>query len=143
MQELGSTAQTFTFESIVQLPHYTIIVTYSHALCAALVLCVVGVGLLHFMTRSFYRRVVRDQATIAQPAQPLQLRPPPQWVPDLEAQPPAAQPAPLQRPPVLVVHPDSKVQTQLLLLAAVNLHNKNNVTKLQTIIAALRDYLSS
>jgi hypothetical protein len=111
MQELGSMAQTFTFESIVQLPYYTIIVTYSHALCAALVLCVVGVGLLHFMTRSFYRRVVRDQATIAQPAQPLQLRPPPQWVPDLEAQPPAAQPAPLQRPPVLVVHPDSKVQT--------------------------------
>ena len=71
-----------------------------------LVLCVVGVALLHFMTRSFYLRVVRDQAAGAQPSPPLQLR---QWPPDLEAQPPAEQPAVPQRPPVLVVQPDSEV----------------------------------
>ncbi|EIE18531.1 hypothetical protein COCSUDRAFT_68250 [Coccomyxa subellipsoidea C-169] len=74
-----------------------------------LVLCVLGVALLHFMTRRVYLRVVRDQAMAAQPAPSVQLQPLPRWPPDLEAPPTPVQPTAAPRLAVLVLQPDSKI----------------------------------
>ena len=75
-------------------------------------LCVLGVALLHFMTRRVYLRVVRDQAMAAQPAPSVQLQPLPRWPPDLEAPSTPVQPTAAPRLAVLVLQPDSKVHIE-------------------------------
>ncbi|BDA48208.1 hypothetical protein COCOBI_11-4680 [Coccomyxa sp. Obi] len=73
------------------------------------VICVVGVVLLHFISRNIYLRAVRDQETATQPSPPVQLQ---QLPHDMEAQPVEAVEEPAKQAPtavVLVLHPDNKV----------------------------------
>lgn len=72
-------------------------------------ICVVGIVLLHFISRNIYKRAVRDQDTATQSSPPVQLQQLPQ---DMEAQPVGAVEEPAKQPPtavVLVLHPDNEV----------------------------------
>lgn len=71
----------------------------------------VGVVLLHFISRNIYKRAVRDQEIAMQASLPVQLQQSPQ---DMGAQPVAAFEEPAKEGPkvvVLVLHPDNEVRS--------------------------------
>ncbi len=79
------------------------------------VICVVGVAVLHSISRSIYLRALRDQETAIQSSPPVQLQ---QFPLNGEAQPVGAveePPKQAQTAVVLVLHPDNKVRPRATL----------------------------